>query len=387
MNARTGVTLRPDFEAHDRRNREAGLLSLTRAAIVACRGVRRRGLASPWRDDDADLILRSPVPPLTISDSQAFVRIAIAFLSALQPISAAAAVLSRTVQVDLAGVGAASVPSLKWPPLSFVGEGQPAPSVVGSTTAGPMLEPFKLLSLQSFSNELLHSTNAETLVRTSLLENAAASLDVLLFSDDPAVPEERPAGLLHGIAPLAASTGPDPLLDDLQAMATAVGAVAQGGILLVTSLADAIALSMRFLHEAITVLPSAALAPGTVIMVAPNGIASAVGAPTLEAGVEAAIVHEEDATPMPIVGGGTATPVRSYFQTDSSSLKLRLPCSWVLRDVRAIAWIEGASWKAQAKSPPPSTELESEPEDEHEDEPRHEPRRESRHRQHRIRNA
>ena len=33
-----------------------------------------------------------------------------------------------------------------------------------------------------------------------------------------------------------------------------------------------------------------------------------------------------------------ATPQRSVFQTDSVSLKMKLPLAWLLRDTRALAW-------------------------------------------------
>ena len=53
-------------------------------------------------------------------------------------------------------------------------------------------------------------------------------------------------------------------------------------------------------------------------------------------------------TPTAIGTAGTpatvAAPARSYFQTDSVGLKMRLGCSWVLRTTGAVAWVENVVW-------------------------------------------
>jgi hypothetical protein len=61
-----------------------------------------------------------------------------------------------------------------------------------------------------------------------------------------------------------------------------------------------------------------------------------------------ATVHEEDTTPLPIVGPGgtpvTANPVRSLWQTDSLGLRLILNMNWALRRTGMVAVINGVTW-------------------------------------------
>jgi hypothetical protein len=39
-----------------------------------------------------------------------------------------------------------------------------------------------------------------------------------------------------------------------------------------------------------------------------------------------------------------ASPLRSYFQTDSVGLRLKWPLSWAVRDSRGVAYLTGANW-------------------------------------------
>ena len=57
----------------------------------------------------------------------------------------------------------------------------------------------------------------------------------------------------------------------------------------------------------------------------------------------AAAVHYEDVTPLPIVDGTPAVPGRSAFQQDLIVLKLRARAAWCVQP-GAIAVIENAKW-------------------------------------------
>jgi hypothetical protein len=76
-----------------------------------------------------------------------------------------------------------------------------------------------------------------------------------------------------------------------------------------------------------------------LIAVAANALVVAVDPPLIEASQES-VFHEEDETPLPIVGdtGVMASPVRSAWQTDSIGLRFRLPVSWALR-APAVAFV------------------------------------------------
>jgi hypothetical protein len=200
------------------------------------------------------------------------------------------------------------------------------------------------------SYELLHSGNAEDLLRNALIESAGPAIDKVMFSTSAA--GAGPAGLLAGIAPLtAAAAGGDKasaLVDDLQKIATAFGSVTgNSGAVLIAAPAHAVALRLRLLGAVEwPVLTSASLAAGTVIGVATRAVVSAVeGAPQIDAGREAS-VHWSDSAPADIVGSGgaVASPVGNVFQKDSIALRLRWPITWGLRSSSGIAWMQNVNW-------------------------------------------
>jgi hypothetical protein len=269
----------------------------------------------------------------------------------LVPFSAAADVLKRGLSLRFDGSGAISLPAISFGTATFVGEGLAFPVRQFTAEAGVTLHPFKLGTTTSLTGEMLRNNNAEAVVKQALRDSVGPSLDAVLFSNAAGVPELRPPGLLNGIAaltPSAATTKGDAMVEDLVALASAVSVVAgKSFIVFVMNPAQAIALGLRSLGAfTYDVLPSSTVTAGTVIALAVNALASAVGeAPALDASKEA-VVHEEDASPAAIVtpAGTMASPLRSYFQTDSIGLRLKWPVSWALRDARAVAWMSGVTW-------------------------------------------
>jgi hypothetical protein len=252
--------------------------------------------------------------------------------------------------VSLDGVASLRVPAIAPPTIGFVGEGMPIPAYVETTSAGPTLTPFKLAALVSVTNELLASTSGETLIRQALIEAVGPALDTVLFSTNAAT-TAQPAGLRNSIAGLTPSpTGPgkeEILVNDLQAIATALGPVSgNGNIVLVASPDSAAALRMR-LPAGVEwpVLTSASLAARTVIGVATNALVSAIsGPPEIEASTQAAYVPDSAATEVVSSPGIVASAVTTVFQTDKTALKLRWQISWALRDARGLAWMTLVNW-------------------------------------------
>jgi hypothetical protein len=149
------------------------------------------------------------------------------------------------------------------------------------------------------------------------------------------------------LTPASGTSGKDQIIvDDLQALATAIAPVAgNGNIVLVASPDAAVALHMRLLRPKWPVLVSAQLPTRTVIMVAANAIVSAVdGAPMVDASSQTAFVR--DTVPQEIVkaGGTPATSVGSVYQTDEVLLRLRWPISWGLRSSNALSWMQSVNW-------------------------------------------
>jgi hypothetical protein len=348
MNDRTPIPLRADAGAIDR----GAVLSLVRASITAGLGALDRTAArKTWPSDRAAelLVTRGPQTPTSTADLSAIGRVSIAFLAALTPTSAGAALLNRGLQLSFNGAASIAVPAIKSTRLGrFVAELESIPVTQFSVNGGPVLRPFKFASITTLSNEMLRSANAEALVRQALIESVGLSLDAVLFDDEAEVEGLRPAGLLHDIEPIATSGD---MTGDLEALAATVASIAGDQLVFIADPLSAVSIALRLPREfPWPILPSVALAPGTIIALAANALVSASeSAPTIEAGRES-IIHMEDDAPAQIVddAGTLARPVRSLFQSDTVGLKLRWPLSWALRDPAAIAVVRAASWTPAA---------------------------------------
>jgi hypothetical protein len=193
------------------------------------------------------------------------------------------------------------------------------------STAGASEDRHKLAAICTATSEMLRSPSAEDLIRQCLIEATGPALDRALFSAAPAS-DERPAGLLFGIAPTPVPAGD--IIDALVALASAVAPVAGNGQLaIVAAPTQAVAINLRLTRPPpYVVLASMTLTPGE-------------GPPSIDANTDA-VVHEETGPAVNIGGGVTAHPLRSFFQSDTVGLRLRWPISWALRDARAIAWME-----------------------------------------------
>jgi hypothetical protein len=299
-------------------------------------------------DRDMDLILRAAVSPATIAGSGPLAHVTVSLLQALAPTSAGADLLSRGIALSFDGAAQVSVPAIALPTGGFVAEGSPIPVVMAATSAGTTLTPHKLATITSLTGEMIRNSNAEALVRQVLLESTGPTVDKAVFSTSAA--GAAPAGLLYGISGLTPATGTDKnqiIVDDMQALATAVAPVASNGeIVLVASPDVAVALKLRLYNTVMwPVLTSGSLAAKTVIAIAVNAVVSAVeGAPTIEARQDVEMHFETNPAEIVTAAGTVATPVGSMFQKDAVALKLRWPISWALRNLTGVAYMTGVNW-------------------------------------------
>jgi hypothetical protein len=343
------IPLRPDVGATAR----AAVTSLTRAAIATgLRYVSPVGAEKKsWPGDrDVELVLRAPSAPATTVNSAALAHISTAFLSALVPFSAAAALVARSLQLTFDGNATISLPTLTLPLADFVQEGKPIPVAMGSSSAGVVLSPFKIAVLVTLTSEMLRYTAAETIVQRILLDNTGPSLDAAMFSAAAAVADVRPAGLLNGVSaltPSASTTKSEAMADDVCALAAAVGPVSGNAApVLIAPPAQATALQMRSPSPApFPVLVSSSLPPKRLICVAAPALVTAFGVPEIT-GSKSSALHFAAPTAADIAdGGGTvAFPVKGLFQIDAAALKLRLPVAWALRSPQAIAFVDNVTW-------------------------------------------
>ena len=353
MNApHRGIPLRPDPDALAR----AAAASVIRAAICLARGelekptrpseIARRDYAD---DRGLDFVMRAAVSPTSVAGAPALTQIGVAFLDVLRPVSAGADLLARGIQLSFDGNASITVPGIALPTAGFVGEGAPIPIVQAPTAPGPTLSPHKVAVITTLTGEILRSSNAETLARQVLAEACGPALDAVLFSAVAASPD-HPAGLLAGIAALTPSASTEKaaaLVDDLQALATAIAPVAANGdIAIICAPAQAVALALRIPSElAWPVLSSASLAAGVVIATAVSAIVSAIeGPPQIDASQHAELHRDTTPGEITTAAGTIAYPVGSLFQTDEVGLRLRWPVSWGLRSPSGIAWMSGVSW-------------------------------------------
>jgi hypothetical protein len=212
----------------------------------------------------------------------------------------------------------------------------------------------KLASIASFTREAVSHTvpNLELIVGAALRESVSLSFDSKLF-DATAGSGTRPAGLRNGISAVAvASADADATINmyaDLSAVIGGVASVAGASpILIVAGPAQARRLKMRILGRdpGFEVFASSGVAEGVIIALAANCLASAIDPmPSIEVSDQTTI-HQEDASPLPIVDGSStpAPGVRSLWQTDALALKIRLRVDWGLRSSAGLAWITGANW-------------------------------------------
>jgi hypothetical protein len=330
--------------------------SLIRACIVTAHSKLNPGTstksfaAARWGTEEANNIasvLRAAAAPAmtsTVGWAKELSPIVVAFLANLVPTSAGADLLGRVLNLSFDGAGTINIPNLNVPLADFVGQGQPIPVTQATVSIQASLEPHKFAVITMLTNEMLASSNAEALVRDALLQATGPSLDRRLFDSNPAVPDLRPAGLLNGVAPLAATAGGGyaAMVGDLGKLANAIAAKAgNGGMTFVASAAQAIAIALGLVQgPPWPLLTSTTLPAGSVIAIANNGVVAAAGeAPLIDTTPSASVVMDSSAGA--IMGGGA---VHAAFQTDTTGLRLRWPISWSVRDPGAIAWLQGTTW-------------------------------------------
>jgi hypothetical protein len=346
--ARSPIPLRPDRDAL----RERAMTSLARACLDVGRRALDRNAGSALGDDRvAQLLLtmRSAVSTTTLADAAALAHVAMYFLAGLMPVSAAAAVIGRSLQLNFDDAAQLSIPTLTLPNAAWVSEGQAIPVVQGLSSAGPaLIVPHSLKLIVGLTGEMIRNSNAEAFARQVLLENVGPTLDLAMFSAAAAVDGLSPAGILNGVAALAASSAATPLdamVEDIAAIASALAPVSGGSPpVLIAAPAQAVALALRSPRELWPVFQSAAVPDGTVIGIVPAALATVIGSPRIEAG-NALSVHSDD-VPSAIVdlGGVSAAPVRSFWQTDSVALRLVLPATWASRSQAAVQLVSGTKW-------------------------------------------
>jgi hypothetical protein len=338
---RTPIPLRPDRGALAR----GALRSVARACLHVCRNAGRTVERHPWKDDPAVdwLLTRAAVAPTTLAATQALTQVKVFFLPSLVPMSAAAAILGQSLQFSFDGAASISVPAMTLPQAGFLGESLAIPVLVGTSSAGVTLVPYKIVALLAMSHEMLVAGDAETIMTQILLENVGPTLDAAFFSNAAAVAGVSPAGILNGaISVTAAPSGQNPMAADIGALAKALAPVGASGMVIVAAPAQAAMIKALIIDPPPT-YASNALADKTVVGIVPASIASANSTPQISASIETTLHMAVPASELVSSPGTVAAPQRGMFQTDSSALRFMMDVSWVRRGA-GVAVTTGVNW-------------------------------------------
>jgi len=274
-------------------------------------------------------------------------RLRVEGLDALAPMSAAAQLLQAGTVLSMGGEGAISVGGFTAAAANagFVQEGNPIP-VKQLVSAAATLLPYKVAAIAALTQEMIDSSNAETLIGEALMRSAGAALDAVLF-DANAATAARPAGLRYNIAAQTASNSTDTFEAVFEDLATLVNAVAPvggpGPYILIAAPGRIIGAQARFSsysEEIVKFLGTPAVG-NDMICVAAQALVSALSPnPTIESGNAATLVMDDTAPVTP----DTTQPTKSMFQTASVAVKMRWPVSWALRNPAGLSWLT-PTWK------------------------------------------
>ena len=254
------------------------------------------------------------------------------------------------------------------PNLAAAFRAEGAPIRVGAVQlTSKKLTPKSMGVIGTFTMELYRRStpNIEAKIHDWILEDTAIALDTIFLGNAVGTPEQ-PAGIQAGIAAhdTAASTGNTAaqitadLRGRLQEMAShGLGknpvwimhpsrrwglqlTLTAAGTPLFPELAQGQLLG-------IPVVTSITVPLNTVFLVDAAYVTFAGGTPEF-LGTEVATIHEEDTTPLPIVGGGgtpaTASPVRSLYQTNSAALRAIWEVDWMVLRIGAVQTITAVNW-------------------------------------------
>ncbi len=230
----------------------------------------------------------------------------------------------------------------------FIAEGDEIPVRKMTLVAGAVL-PHKLGVISTFTSEMSRRSvlNFERLVRDAMSFDTQVAIDAALLGSDPAT-AVRPAGLLNGLTPLAATAGGGivALSGDLSKLAEAIPYSSDLVYLMPLSEATRATILAPSLVGSFIVAP--ALASKTVVALDASDFAGIGGLPNFDVSEQTAL-HESD-PPAPLSAGtsgasaDTAAPVRSLYQTDCIGVRLLADVSWNMRRTGRITTISNVTW-------------------------------------------
>lgn len=236
-----------------------------------------------------------------------------------------------------------------------------APAVVrGLQFTSKTLPPYLMSVITHATKEALRyaTGDLEAILRNAMIEDTAEQLDVSVLSNAAAVAGTSPAGLLNGVTPIV-STGQDydKVQADVRAMlAPFIAANATRRLYWVMNSSTVLQLQgvLNALGDpayaaelaqgrfaGIPFVASTSVDKDVIILMETAEIAFALSAPEISTSMEATL-HEEDTAPAQV--GGSTTPVRSLFQTNSWAIKTDFVQSHLVMRTPAVGVLNIAAW-------------------------------------------
>jgi hypothetical protein len=341
------VPLRPDYDTALAGDRRATLRAITALAVAAVRGSDPEAiLKAGWPDDRvAAEVLRAVSSPL--STSLYPVANIVGLFRSIAPKSAALELFSYGRSIDLTGLNTVSIPHIGLLPAApFVAEGAPGPVVQAPTSSFVIGPTRKILVMAGVTRELDQATpqGAVNIVATILGDAAAKSLDAAAFGS-AAASAIAPAGLLHGVTPLVASTqtvATSAMFEDVGNLAGAIGDndIDVNELVFVGGPKQAVAMKLylgdRFDYP---ILSSVALKGSLAVFAAPAVASAYADLPQVETSLESMLQFNDAPATDPL----TAGPTLSAFQQELINIKVRGRAAWGVHPggaqvVTAVSW-------------------------------------------------
>lgn len=242
---------------------------------------------------------------------------------------------------------------------AFRAEGAPI-RVGGTTLTSKTLTPKSMGIIGTFSQELFRRStpNIETLIRQWMIEDTSIALDGT-FLGATVGSATQPAGIAYGLgANTAVSSGntQEQITADVRAMLQRMANAQLGRrpvwimdpqrlIGLQTALTPTGTLAFPSAQNKVfmgyPIVTSLNVPDSEVFVVDAAEIDFAGGTPMFM-GTEVATIHEEDTNPAEV--GGSTTPVRSLFQTNSAALRAVWELDWLVQRSGAVQQLTSVAW-------------------------------------------
>lgn len=353
MTQQHAIGLRPDFSATTSRRNADGLRNnLLRAIVLTARDSTTALTAAENDSSVRDVIRKGAVDFLGTASSAAFNQPSYAAnLDAIVGPSAFRAIRAKAVTANFDDnyssvfISSSIVsPSL----IRFVAQGANIPVKQGSFP-GVSVAPRKVGVIEVFTRQLIDSSNALPLVRTTLDESIPPAFDSIML-DTNVDDGIRPAGLRNGIS-AETSGGSTAMIGDLTLLASRVAGVAGNisNLIFIADPATAFKIAIALPQFPFQVVASSGLTAGTVIALAANAVAIGAGSSVRYETDDTTTLHMEDTAPadIGIVGSPAniaSAPARSLFQTDCVALRLIFECDFKLRVANSLSWMASVAW-------------------------------------------